>query len=320
MKKIIKFLISLLLVFSFTSCDNMKDEEKFMLKGNVENTQLIDINGLELKEMIELEESFVLVILLNGCSSCQFLKENIINPYINETKANIYGINTLQLDELERFDNKPTYKIAPTIVIYNSGKIVDTLSYDIKNDVFNKKEVFKAYLDKYCIEPRLIELSEQKVDLKLENKDSFILYVGWNKCGDCKLFDSEVLDKYLKDNEVTIYYLECDKYRSKKPAVEPILSANPTAEELLEKENWNNWISFASKYGFVSYESGKVPAVIYYENGLVKDYIVYRNDKIENELVINSFYKELVNKSYTGEQLLEFHNNKAIEFLNRYSK
>lgn len=319
MKKIIKFIISLLLIFTFTSCNN-NSEEKFMIKGNIENTKLIDIDGQTLKEMVELEESFVLVILLNGCSSCETLKEDVIKPYINDTKANIYGINTIKLDALEKFDNKPTYKVAPTIVIYNKGKIINSLEFDVKNNVFKSKDAFKDYLNKYCIEPRLIELSEQSADSMIANKSNFVLYIGWNKCGDCKLFDSEVLSNYLKENNTIIYYLESDSYRSKKPQNEPTISTNPTNEELEEKQNWDNWINFATKYGFVSYENGKVPALIYYENGLVKDYMIYRNDKVENNVITISFYEELINKSINEDELLNIHNNKAKEFLDKYCK
>ena len=44
MKKILLTIIVLISLLTFTSCDT-NSEEKFMIKGNIENTQVIDIDG-----------------------------------------------------------------------------------------------------------------------------------------------------------------------------------------------------------------------------------------------------------------------------------
>ena len=132
------------------------------------------------------------------------------------------------------------------------------------------------------------------------------------------MLNENVVTNYLMENNKKVYYLESDKYRSVKPTEEPILSKEPTEDELLAKENWDNWINFTSKYGFNEYRNGRVPALIYYENGEVKDYLIYRNDVVEENLITQSFYEELIGQSKTDEELMSYHNQKALEFLNKY--
>jgi len=48
--------------------------------------------------------------------------------------------------------------------------------------------------------------------------------------------------------------------------------------------------------------------------------VVYLNDKIENDVIIDSYYSELINQSKTTNELLEFHDKKIEEFLNKYCK
>ena len=84
------------------------------------------------------------------------------------------------------------------------------------------------------------------------------------------------------------------------------------------KENWENWVNFTRKYGFNEYRYGRFPALIYYEAGEVKDYIIYRNDVIEENIITQSFYDELIGQSKTDEELLSYHNQKALEFLKKY--
>ena len=317
MKRIKKFLMVLLMLFSMSSC-NKPVSDKFMLKANIENQTLIQLENNSLKEKIINEESFVLVILLNGCSSCLSFKENVINPFINETKSTIYSIDSLLLDQSEQYENKPTYKVAPSILIYKKGKLENIKAYKADDKTFSDLDSFKEYLYTYTIQPKMIELSEQFTDSKIANNDSFILYVGWYRCGDCISLNDEVITSYLKEKDITIYYLESDKYRSVKPLEEPILSTNPTDEEIIAKQNWDNWINFTSKYGFNTYRNGRVPSLIYFENGIAKEFIVYRNDVVVENVVVDSYYSELIGTNKSSEELTQYHNQKVIEFLNKY--
>lgn len=325
MKKIRTILTCLIMMFSFNSCSNQKanKEDVFMLQGNMDNVSTIELEANELKEMIENEESFALIVTLLSCSSCERFLSAIVNPYIEETYSTIYTITSAKLDSSASYDNKPTYKTAPTILLYKEGKKVSSLNYKEKDETFTSLEGFKKYMNTHVVEPNLITISEEKLDAKFASNDSFLLYIGWNKCGDCKKLEELVLKDYLCDNKYNdvIYYLESDEYRSTKPRSQPVEEDYESNEEYLIQLNYyNKWIDFATKYNFVSYREGKVPTLQYYKDGKLVDMLVYNNDVIENGIITTSYFEELVNKEYTSESLLEVHNQKALEFLNKYYK
>ncbi len=318
-KKSIYFIISLLFLFSFTSCK--KQESKIMLSGNLENQTVIMLDNYTLENKIQNDENFVLVVLLSTCSTCENFKNEVLNPYIKKTSANLYGIDLLELESYKNYENKPYLKEAPSLMIYKEGEVWVTLKYEYGKKEFTNITQFEEFMGNYVVSPKLISISEELLDLKINNKESFILYIGWNKCGDCKLLESQVLNDYLleKDADNVIYYLESDNYRKNKPNQEPKENDYNSFEEYqLAKQYWDNWISFASKYQFVDYRNGKIPTVQYYENGLLKQDIVYHNDVIENGQVTISFFEECIQQFMNEEELLAFHNQKMIEFLNSY--
>ena len=317
MKKIFKFLFACLLLLTISSCNN----DKFVLKGNITNETLVEIDGFKLQGMIENEENFVLVVLLKTCSTCEAFKENILIPYIKETHSTIYSIDLIALDGSENYKNKPYVNEAPTLFVYSQGKNVDKLKYSEKAKEFADLNKFKSYMNSYIIEPKLIEVNEEFLDDIINNKETFVLYIGWNKCGDCKLLEERIINPFLLDNEINnnFYYLESDKYRALKPKEKPEYKDDFTEEQLIkyyeELENWNNWINFANKYNFASFRNGRVPTIQYYENGVMVDFVVYNNDEYKDDIVINSFFDELDGKEMTKEELLKYHDEKVLDFL-----
>ena len=69
------------------------------------------------------------------------------------------------------------------------------LSLTACNKKFSKGEVVTAYAD---------EVLE-----KLENKESFIVYVGYDDCQSCKEF-KPILNQLIQNYDITIYYLPTD--------------------------------------------------------------------------------------------------------------
>ena len=69
------------------------------------------------------------------------------------------------------------------------------LSLTACNKKFSKGEVLTAYAD---------EVLE-----KLENKESFIVYVGYDDCQSCKEF-KPILNQLIENYDITIYYLPTD--------------------------------------------------------------------------------------------------------------
>ena len=313
MKKIISLFVSFLMLFTITSC---KSNDRFMIEGNIDIKSTVKIEVEELKEKIENEDSFILLVSLQTCSSCLQFQEDVLNKFIDDTHSVIYDVDLTSLVDASNFDQKPAVKIAPSIVMYNKGKKVDTQKHTEGNKIFTDVDKFTDYVTKYAYLPKLLTISEETLDTKIESKDSFMLYIGWCRCGDCALLENRILNDYLKalDNDKYIYYLESDKYRKDKPFVKP----NDDDTENLAK--WNNWINFATKYNFVSYADGKVPTLQYYKDGDVEEMLVYHNDVIKDGVVTRSFFDEYVGKQIDEDTLLSYHDNKAKAFLDKYLK
>lgn len=319
MKKILYFIFFFLMLPFLNSC---KNNDKILLTGNINNDNLITLENYQLKEKIEDEESFIVLIGLQSCQSCESFKKEVLIPYINNTYADIFYIDAYQLDESDNYNNKPKFKTTPNLQLYKDGKSILRFDYEFISKNFKDAKEFNEYMQDYIINPKIIVSTEEFIDSKIENKESFILYIGWSKCGDCVSINENVFDKYLKNNSngETIYYLESDKYRKNKPAEKPVLSANPSEEELLQAKYYQDWLDFANKYNFVSYNDGKIPTIQYYDQGKLVDMIVYKNDVIMDGVIVDSFYSEIKNKTLSNEEIEDFHNDKVIEFLDKYYK
>lgn len=313
------FFSFILIVFTFfsPSCSN-KANDKFLLEGNYDINEAINISANDLINKIEAKDSFVLYVSLYSCTSCAYFNNNVLNKFINETKSVIYNIDLSEI-EATKNDKLPYVKETPTLLIYNNGQKTNSISYLDNEKIFKDIEAFKNYLLDYVIFPRIIEISEKSLDNKINNKENFYLYIGWSKCGDCKMLNKRILNDYYKNNDKIIYYLESDSYRKNKPSKRPILNENPTSDELKEYNNYLKWLDFANKYNFSSYEDGKVPTLQYYKNGKVLEMIVYLNDTIKDNVITNSFYKEFVGVNVTNDEMLyKMHDDKTLDFLNKY--
>ena len=309
-------LISILL--STSSCSKkLSKDDKFMLEGDFDVTSSLNISISDLKDKIENEDDFVLIVNLEGCEACLNFKQNVTSKYIANNHSVLYGIDLNELYYADDFDQKPAVKEAPAIIIYKDGKKIDTQKHTNSNKIFSDESKFKEYLEGFVIEPKMLTISEESLDKKIASSEDLLLYIGWNKCSDCKLLETRILNDYLKKStkDAYLYYLESDKYRSKKPYTRPDENAD---DETIE--NWNNWISFATKYNFVEYRDGKVPTLQYYEDGKVKEMLVYHNDVITDGIVTISFFKSLEGSKMNEDELLSYHDSKAVEFLDKYYK
>ena len=285
-----------------TSC-NDKKTEKFLLEGNYDISEVKKIEAYELINKIEAKDSFLLYVSVYSCTSCASFNKNVLLDFIKDTKSVIYNIDLSEIENVKN-ENIPYIKESPTLVFYNGGVKLNTLSYLDNENVFKNIIDFKEYLLNYVIFPRIIEISEVSLDEKINNGESFYLYIGWNKCGDCKRLNKRIINDYYKNNSKIIYYLECDKYRKNKPSTKPVLGDNSTKEEIDDYNNYSKWLEFANKYNFGFYEDGKVPTLQYYANKKVIDMAVYLNDTISNNVITNSFYKDFINKTIEDDETL----------------
>lgn len=296
-----------------------------MLTANIENKNVIEIDNNELKDMISSDQSFVLIIRLEGCSSCESFENDVLKPFVSRTHADIYSIAANEIDLMRDVDNKPKYQLAPNVQIYRNGESIYSEDYNEKKQYFKYVTAFEEFIKEYVVLPKIIHVSESYLDNMITNKENFILYIGWYRCGDCVALMDNVLKEYIneKNSNQFVYYLEVDEYRKNKPSKIPFIDPfdkNPNPDDVAGYENYMKWLEFAKKYNFADYEDGKVPTIQYYESGTLTEMIVYKNDTIVDEFIIKSYYKVLEGKTLSAEELDEFHKQKVIEFFDKYYK
>lgn len=61
----------------------------------------------------------------------------------------------------------------------------------------------------------LIEISYDDLATKIENKDSFVLYVGRTTCSHCKDF-KPILEKVVNEYDLDVYYIDLDNVSNAK--------------------------------------------------------------------------------------------------------
>ena len=75
---------------------------------------------------------------------------------------------------------------------------------------------------------RLIEISANDFLNKIENKESFAIYIGNENCSYCKLY-KPTLEKVLNDYNISIYHLDNSKLTSKDyNKINPIINVQST--------------------------------------------------------------------------------------------
>lgn len=114
MKKIIRFLLLICVVFSLCSCSSW---------------YIKDINLDEFKDKIKNKETFALYIGNEGCSHCVSYKPTL-EKVLKEYKIKIYHIDNSKLSEKEYNELKSYVYISgtPTIIFFEKGNEESTLS------------------------------------------------------------------------------------------------------------------------------------------------------------------------------------------------
>ena len=64
-----------------------------------------------------------------------------------------------------------------------------------------------------CSKQSYVEITYDEFKEKIENKDSFALFVGSNQCSHCDDYKI-TLKKFIKDYQVTVYYIDVAKMQT----------------------------------------------------------------------------------------------------------
>ena len=143
MKKIFAAFISLLMLFSISSCGNKV--EKFEIETSEGITATVELTKDELIEKINNQDDFVLFLSQPTCAACANFKP-IVNEYISQNEVVIYKIETIVSDLVD-------YKYTPTLAIFKDGVVVESKDPMTKESIFNSVNNLGDFIEQWCIIP-----------------------------------------------------------------------------------------------------------------------------------------------------------------------
>lgn len=312
-------LVTASLIFN-TSCSNNVSKISSYYHNNIDSMIYVDSN--KLKSMVSNKQDFILFLWSDcGCGGPSDSVISTLNKYINETKLIIHTISSTDYQKLpvSMSDVFPIYptnsnETIPSFYFYNDGKLLkkyeysnDFLSIDginniLKNYVnFNGLYSLNSLIEyeydsyKFC---QFDYSNTSLLDSSISNNKLTICY-SWNECSDCNSL-KKIINTYFESNYKKVYYFEVSYFRN-----------NKSKETLWD----DNELGFPYKYSFSDYRGGKVPTLVSYKDGEKYDMIVYHNDIVTDGLVDTSFFKDLIGKELSTDELENYHKNKIIEYI-----
>jgi thioredoxin-like negative regulator of GroEL len=122
-----KLLVLIIIVFVLVGCGNKKFylEDEYYEKGVI-----TDITLDEIKELEKNEKSFMVFVYLPGCTSCAQFR-TVLSEYIETHKLEFY---TISINDIAGTEMRERVQFAPSLVLFNEGKIVDALDATSDDD------------------------------------------------------------------------------------------------------------------------------------------------------------------------------------------
>jgi len=138
-----KLLLLVAIVILLVGCK----QEKFYLEDvHYGNGVITDIDKKELKLLEKEKENFVIFVYLPGCSSCAEFR-TVLTEFIEEKNIEVYSISITDVEGT----GVEKVEYAPSLVLYNEGKVVDLLYSASDEDLPYFKEVtsLTEWLEEY---------------------------------------------------------------------------------------------------------------------------------------------------------------------------
>lgn len=141
MKKVLLVILSLLLL---VGCGNKKFylEDEYYEEGVITEITLDELETLQ-KE----KKSFMVFVYLPGCTSCAEFR-SVLDGYIQEHKLEFY---TIAITDLKDNVIKEHVQFAPSLVLFNEGKLVDALDATSDKDkpALTSQDGLNKWLEEY---------------------------------------------------------------------------------------------------------------------------------------------------------------------------
>lgn len=142
MKK--NLLVLIILVLMLVGCGNKKFylDDEYYEKGVITDITLDEINKLEKDE-----KSFMVFVYLPGCTSCAEFR-SVLNKYIETHKLEFF---TISINDISGTEIRKRVEFAPSLVLFNKGKIVDALDATSDEDkpALTSEEGLTKWLEQY---------------------------------------------------------------------------------------------------------------------------------------------------------------------------
>lgn len=150
-KKLIILISCLLLVFLIVLFFiNNKEKKVFYLNDKYyNNSSLIEIDSVKLKNLEKEKESFIVFVYQPYCTTSYIFNDNI-KQFSNEYKISFYKY---LFTDIKDTSIEKKVKYCPSAVIYKEGKIVAHLDSSSDKDTLHYETVdgFKEWFTKYII-------------------------------------------------------------------------------------------------------------------------------------------------------------------------
>lgn len=145
-----KLFLILLTVITLTSCAPKQfelDDEYYF------NYDLIEIESLdEVEQMANDGKSFALFVYMQGCSSCAAFKP-VLNAFLKQNEMTFYSISAEVIGENKGNSIMKAIEYAPSVLLYNKGKVIASLDAMSDDDLPYYKTVaaFTSWFLKYSV-------------------------------------------------------------------------------------------------------------------------------------------------------------------------
>ena len=140
-----KLLLVIVLTLLLVGCGKV---EKFYLEDELyEKAVITEIDVEKLENLEKEEKNFALFVYLPGCTSCAAFR-TVLEDFVVDKNMEIYTISIL---DAENTSADEVIEYAPSLILYNEGKVVDYLDSTSNDDkpALTTVDGLEKWLDEY---------------------------------------------------------------------------------------------------------------------------------------------------------------------------
>ncbi len=268
-----------------TSCNSGNEKVNLTFGSYIDNGAYL-VDYAELTTRLNRKESMLITVYPGDDStcSCWTMFSSIIDKASIDNILRIYKISYATLLGNGNPWGFTLANDSPTFHIVENGEIKTRVDYDTTNEnyfIYKSDSSFYDYVVNNCNFPSMIYADLNYVDNLIDNKSTFDVYYGRNRCGDCGYVEPNFLYKKagLKNKLLVV-------------DVQPLYETRNESDDYINfKNNYGLTEAGNSTYGYIT---GVVPTFQHIKNGEIYDASVFFNDSVSlvdgKYVVTETFY------------------------------